>query len=1509
MSNNFSLSKLEQQLDLQKQIHEFRTSTLGDETIDKVMLALNHIGRAPLSLGSWKAMKILSLGHTIHKESSSPFFYKGNEIQRMTQHIESYPNLYNKTALDKYWNDFVACHENPKGKWGMRDIIAEVFGGVILHEGAITIGTIVLGSEKCLCIGHDKNYGQGRAKTDDHKAVIDILSEYNQDKYDKVVFFVDTPGADSGKNANDSHQAAMMSSVITHVSTLNKPTLTILAGEGGSGGAEVFFGTDLRVALPEAYYATIHPIGHSAILRGKYSPKEIVWMLGVDAPHLHKKGIIDHIVRLSLKKDVNSAGLLKQQLLEVLRSSFSLIESDLVGLSTIETENQRFFSRGLDLRMKTSNMLTPRSKDIKEIQTTLSHIPRYENDGVISSFNSTIKPQDSFKDIHGDILQFFLSEFDASSLTKFNILKAIDTLIAYVGSEEYTSEIKREHRNQIVGSLREQLYHFQAFFWTLSVLIEPKNYDRFFSTSGTHENRLISNGTNGLSYEMEQIESFLREIFNSTLPKHVHSGFDNWKNTHFIWMSELLQNKKDTVLELAKKFKQVHYDLPDTIVSLALLLEEKFIQSTLGGEYNSILSSDDTLPIDFHTKAVYEQIRFYEGLRKQIFGKCSFDEIRRKFLSSHTPLYPRFNRVATTALQENTKLKKPASAVSIGWGQIGYDSPSFQNETRNRGINQRFGVIMIDFSTEGGAIDGAAAANIIRLIEDAAREHKPIIMFLQSAGMYVDGGPEAVSSMTAINFAIAEYFRRTRGSPRCQIFSIPLGVCTGGTIASFAQAPGVITLPLSLSDIPFAGRIVTLDQLPLSSTLADFQVGKGNIKKVISNPFISESQSRAIYEELRKRGINVSTPKTDLVGELSQYLNLPIDHSMQGGKIHEYESVYKTNAELFHPYKRVAILNRGVIATKAARVLERQKIPFTIITTAADKNLSYVRKESKNKNVTHVQDYMMSELAIIQAIKDSGCDAVYLGYGFWSERDSFIALCESHNIVVIGPNSRNVKQMGDKIEARRTFKSVLSRIEPSSEEREKYSPAKGSDDFLGGDGIIPDKQTAQKVANSIGYPVMIKAVYGGGGKGIRRINSDSELERDFDSMSREALESFGNGSMYMEKALDNQRHIEVQIFADSQGRAMSLGVRDCTTQRNRQKIIEETGDLGINYEHLARLQDVAVAVTKEIGYVGAGTFEFLFDPETIHFTFMEMNTRIQVEHTITEQLIKQSFDKKINLIDLQFQVAKGGTHKIFESESISKLSQKLKETKKHVMEVRVCAEDPAKNFAGVSMAKIKDWTLNLPNHLKRKVRFETYLSHDTGVNHTSKYDSMIGQLIVSGDSREEARKNLIEALELLQIHGIPTNKEFALRILRSDNFRDRALRISSMDSRPSEYFDGLSPYTSQIESVSELREDTVVINEGEYVVRMNQDAKINTVPLDGIVFHTNDTSSLFEQNLNKVNSSITPVDILKEGFYTKDHTGGMVDLPEGEYQIIADRLKIDKKSYSRGKAILIIRPV
>ncbi len=251
------------------------------------------------------------------------------------------------------------------------------------------------------------------------------------------------------------------------------------------------------------------------------------------------------------------------------------------------------------------------------------------------------------------------------------------------------------------------------------------------------------------------------------------------------------------------------------------------------------------------------------------------------------------------------------------------------------------------------------------------------------------------------------------------------------------------------------------------------------VHAVVKNPFLPAEQATEIYEMLKKSGLeDIVEPTITLAEYLRKILHAEVQPVT--GPFLSVERVSKDKNALFHPFQRVAVLNRGIIANKAMQAMKKMKIDYRMMFTDADKNLPYVTEATESGKGLWINDYMMNGHAIIRSIKDSGCDAVYLGYGFYSERDDFIALCETHGIVVIGPSSENVERMGDKIKARTTFKEVLGGMDIPN--RDDFAPARGSDDILGNDGIVHSEEVAIQVAEEIGFPIMIKAVYGGGGK-------------------------------------------------------------------------------------------------------------------------------------------------------------------------------------------------------------------------------------------------------------------------------------------------------------------------------------------------------------------------------------------------------------------------------------------
>lgn len=371
----------------------------------------------------------------------------------------------------------------------------------------------------------------------------------------------------------------------------------------------------------------------------------------------------------------------------------------------------------------------------------------------------------------------------------------------------------------------------------------------------------------------------------------------------------------------------------------------------------------------------------------------------------------------------------------------------------------------------------------------------------------------------------------------------------------------------------------------------------------------------------------------------------------------------------------------------------------------------------------------LNQKNIIEAAYLTGADSIHPGFGFLSENSQFARICEESNIKFIGPSYQVIEKMGNKSSAKELMKSAGVPTVPGSE------------------GSVKGLKDAISIAKKIGYPVMLKAAAGGGGKGIRVAYSDQELETNYNLVKQEAKISFNDDEIYLEKLIENPRHVEIQILADEHGNVIHLGDRDCTVQRNHQKIIEETPSTVIDDKLRNKMGEAAIKAAKIAGYTSCGTVEFLVDSHK-NFYFMEMNTRIQVEHPITEERTG------IDIVKAQIKIAAGEPLRI---------KQKEVEFRGHSIECRINSENPSKHFMPCP-GKITG--LNLPGG--RGIRVDTAIYE--GYTIPPHYDSMIAKIIVHGTSRNEAISKMKRALEETVIEGVDTNIDFLFQIIKNRNF-------------------------------------------------------------------------------------------------------------------------------------------
>ena len=442
--------------------------------------------------------------------------------------------------------------------------------------------------------------------------------------------------------------------------------------------------------------------------------------------------------------------------------------------------------------------------------------------------------------------------------------------------------------------------------------------------------------------------------------------------------------------------------------------------------------------------------------------------------------------------------------------------------------------------------------------------------------------------------------------------------------------------------------------------------------------------------------------------------------------------------------KKVLIANRGEIAVRIIRACREMGIRTVAVYSEADKDALHttladeaicIGPAPSNKSYLNMK-------AILEAACLTGADSIHPGFGFLSENSNFAKICEEIGIKFIGPSYKLIELLGNKSKAKETMKKAGVPVVPGS------------------DGLIYSKEQAIELAQKIGYPVILKASAGGGGRGIRVAFSEEELKKEYDLVKKEAKISFNDDSLYLEKFIENPRHIEIQILADEHRNCIHLGERDCSIQRRNQKVLEETPSSIIDNKTRKNMGEVAVKAVKEIGYTNAGTIEFLVDKNK-NFYFMEMNTRVQVEHPITEMVTG------IDIIKEQIKIASG--------EKMQYCQKDITFTG-HSMEARINAEDPKKNFmpcAGTITG------LHLPGG--NGIRVDTAIY--SGYKIPPTYDSMLAKIIVHGKNREESINKLKSAVAELVVDGIITNADFILDILNNQDFKDNNYDTSFIEKK------------------------------------------------------------------------------------------------------------------------------
>ncbi|MEC8981334.1 MAG: biotin carboxylase N-terminal domain-containing protein, partial [SAR324 cluster bacterium] len=734
--------------------------------------------------------------------------------------------------------------------------------------------------------------------------------------------------------------------------------------------------------------------------------------------------------------------------------------------------------------------------------------------------------------------------------------------------------------------------------------------------------------------------------------------------------------------------------------------KDLLIQNLLRGYKSSVISS---------TKVIEHYFR-------------DFKELYADRITSNPVKFPGFRDAIEQALDDGVT---PCGVVTgLGTftnGENGKAATDKKNAPKKQKTSYRVGLVVSNMEFQAGAFDMASCEKVCRLLDDCARLKLPVIFFISSAGMQTKEGGGSLFSMAIINERITRFVKDLDLPVLCFGFRD----CTGGAQASFVTHLLVRTYFFSGSQIPFAGQLVVESHLPAHSTLSNYlSTNPGTMDGLVKNPFDAD-----IDQKLLEIDPQIPVAKYSVEEIISRVLSGEYQLS-----VGDEAQAYSTQENLHTgELKRVLIHARGCTATRLIRGTQDAEMEVVLVASDADME-SYPATLLREKDRlvciggNTPQDSYLNGMSVIRIAEQEEVDAIHPGIGFLSESPHYARICREHGFNFIGPRVANMDRMGNKSNAIATARNLKIPVVPGSE------------------GALMDPAHALIVAAEIGFPVLIKAAHGGGGKGIEVVREAGRFKSIFSRMSQEALSAFGNGDLYLEKFISSMRHLEVQIIRDMHGNSKLLGIRDCSVQRNYQKLIEESAS-GIPKNIKDHIYNNAVKLIEEIDYIGAGTVEFIYDLDQKSVYFMEMNTRLQVEHPVSEMVTGT------DLVQLQLKVAQG--------DDIGDVDVKLKG---HAIELRVIAEKIELDDEG-ELHFIPD-----PGHLSEvyfpeKANVRVIQTVASGSVVSPFYDSLIAQIICWGKSRREAISSLLDYLKGVKIHGVSTNLALNRLILKDVEFQ------------------------------------------------------------------------------------------------------------------------------------------
>jgi acetyl/propionyl-CoA carboxylase alpha subunit/acetyl-CoA carboxylase beta subunit len=1260
-------------------------------------------------------------------------------------------------------------------------------------------------------LAQNREVDNGVWKPQHHLDAVKIVRDFS-DHGVPIVTFIDTPGADAGAEANAANQAHSISRLIAEMCNTHVPTVGIIYGLGYSGGAIPLASTNVLLALETGVFNTIQPQGLASIAR-QYglSWQESARYVGLSSWELAKRRSIDGVIRWSPENDVDDVG----KLLKSITSAIISIEKASANFTVERPEIMRHYQRSIERFVNPSPVLKTSSeidafssaKGASQFPGVFGHSCRYLRyiglrrrisatnvrsygrlaneelpkgdlaertqksqesaftqwyedsekliyiDTICKAFKGFVQRrneigadrnrlaklilgepgenyQEARRKLCSSIGLYLYNQWKGSAPYNFGRLKK--TILAASGDEILDDDLFSQDLADL--SLRELMFSPELRKTLITDFQNVLIFDALYNTFVDNLNEIAAETENFHTLSADTMKRVLDDSMQQATSTVTGDGTDN--SAEFsTWLAFFISFKRrGEFLKDVEEWKRIAFPrLSDALLVLITfffesLLPRYFAANNNGKEFDGTINPVHIgkrkdfwnqlaiASVSMRIQRVIADVKSrklatVDAIKDKFFQ--SFKELDPEIITSNPVNFPGFRLSVEKALSN----KITPCGVVTGTAKLKADK------------SREVGVFISNISFQAGAFDMAGATKLCKLLVHCAARRLPVICFVSSGGMQTKEGPNALFSMSITNDRITRFIRDND----LPVIIFGFGDCTGGSQASFVTHPLVHTYYFSGADIPFAGRVVVPSFLPSQTTVANyFKNNRETMQGLVKHPFADDLDGR-----LTKVDPSVPVPG-DSVEDV-------IERVLAGSYLPDQQPINEQldkshNANQFKPVRKVLIHARGCTANKLIRIAQQNDI--TVVLVQSDPDMDSVPADMMREQDTLVslggqtsdESYLNAHSVLAIADRQE-VDALHPGIGFLSENERFARLVREHGINFIGPYDRSMEIMGNKSNAIHTAMANNVPVVPGSH------------------GILTSADATAKVANEVGYPVLLKAVHGGGGKGIQIVRNDKEIKEAFQKVQAEARAAFGNGDLYLEKFVESMRHIEVQILRDSHGNKLILGLRDCSVQRNNQKVIEESASTMLPAKLEKEAYRCAGNLADSVDYIGAGTVEFIYDLPSDAIYFMEMNTRLQVEHPVTE------WTTGISIVGEQYRIASG--------KSIKELKPVANG---YSIEARVTAEKAVYTSAGEI-----DFSPTPGNVVECSFPegddIEVLSSVGPGKTISPFYDSMIAQVIVHAANRKKAISRLIEVLNQTKITGVCTNLALLNQILTDSVFQ------------------------------------------------------------------------------------------------------------------------------------------